>query len=831
MDADVRSIQALFGDNHRYTVPPFQRPYVWEEDRQWTPLWDDIERIADARLSGGGDHHFLGAVVIKQEAAPPGGITQWSVIDGQQRLTTIQIVMSALSACAAEDELERDSAILNKLTHHDALFAMGDEQFKFWPTLTDQAAFREVMAGNKDTFVDDDRNTIHEAWVFFHGRIQSYVHRAPVGDETDDLRARYGALREAITGLLQLVTISLKDGDPSQVIFETLNARGTPLHAMDLVKNALFEQAKQQGASLEALNRDVWGKELGDTDYWNTEISQGRVSSPRSELFLIHWLSMRLGEVVQLDQIFEVFRRKILSAEGFDALATIEELNRDARIVRSFDAPVPSTPQARLVRTLKALDTTTMHPLLLLILRSEIAEEQKANALGALESFLVRRMVLGATTKAYNRLVARLVNVARGSLATMDTAIVSELAGGQADINRWPLNDEIEEFLSGHYLYGWINQRRIVLLFSEVEKLHRQRLKVESVEDLPTKLQVEHIMPQAWQANWPLSSADEGAVERREELVQNVGNLTIISGNLNASLSNKAWEEKSSELFANSMLAINKEISNRETWDEAAITQRCEAIAADITEIWPGPETFMPSDWVAPDAEYNASNAMDDPQEVQRAFESGGGLLQSLLRELANTPDERRSYAEVCEALHWERRRLPGVLGGTAGKLNQLFSGRRPWHIHLDTTGTWFIWVDSAQADVIRDIGAPKSFDWTTLDAVVAAIPDGRWTSYGDLAKLVETSPQAVANHVTNDDTLTKAYRVLGGDGAVRPEFRWPDPADTRDPRALLEAEGVSFDGDGRALQSQRLKVEDLADGVDDADEAESTAESTDSVL
>src|SRR3954467_8600710 len=100
MEALVRSVQELFSGQHRFVVPPYQRPYVWTEELQWEPLWEDVERITQNRLAGEDRRHFLGAVVIRREKTPVGGITEWSVIDGQQRLTTLQLLRSALAGAA-----------------------------------------------------------------------------------------------------------------------------------------------------------------------------------------------------------------------------------------------------------------------------------------------------------------------------------------------------------------------------------------------------------------------------------------------------------------------------------------------------------------------------------------------------------------------------------------------------------------------------------------------------------------------------------------------------------------------------------------------------------
>jgi hypothetical protein len=133
MDALIKSIRELFTSQHRYVVPAYQRPYVWTEGKQWQPLWEDVERVADARLDDDEEHHFLGAIVIRREKTPPGGITEWSVIDGQQRLATLQLLISAMADAARDDGLLKEAQLLERLVHHDPLEAEGDERFKFWP--------------------------------------------------------------------------------------------------------------------------------------------------------------------------------------------------------------------------------------------------------------------------------------------------------------------------------------------------------------------------------------------------------------------------------------------------------------------------------------------------------------------------------------------------------------------------------------------------------------------------------------------------------------------------------------------------------------------------
>ena len=149
MQAETRTMTQLFQLDVRYLIPLYQRPYVWTEEQQWAPLWDDIVTVAEHFLAEGASSkppsHFLGAIVIQQQDNPPGTPQRFLVIDGQQRLTTLQILVGAAAriadrlGCAAEAEL------LRRLVYNNELLAKDDERFKVWPTNANQHAFRLVM--------------------------------------------------------------------------------------------------------------------------------------------------------------------------------------------------------------------------------------------------------------------------------------------------------------------------------------------------------------------------------------------------------------------------------------------------------------------------------------------------------------------------------------------------------------------------------------------------------------------------------------------------------------------------------------------------------------
>lgn len=600
MRPDTNTVQQLFERDVRYLVPLYQRPYVWDEEHQWEPLWADVSALLQHQESGDPDGlwaHFLGAIVIEQEPTNPGEVPRYTVIDGQQRLTTLQVLLAATATALAKAGAGDDAELLRELTLNNPRRAQGEDRFKVWPTNANQAAFSAVMNsdGPPPGHEDDPANLIDEAFAYFEGRVGQYLE-----DGGPDAAQR---LRVTLCDLLKVVSIALDPDDNAQVIFETLNARGTPLLALDLVKNAVFARAHKEGTATESLYEEVWKPQLDD-DYWRQERRQGRLNRPMGELFLVHWLIMQLGTPVPATELFATFRQRILVEQaGADPL--VRELCADAAVLRSFDSPEPRTPEADFFARLDVLDAGTMLPVVLLLFRSpEVSEEVRRRALRILESWLTRRALMRLTTRNYNQLVPRLVARIKQDLEHADAVLLAALAGGEGEISRWPGDDEFREFIEEREIYGTVAQPRLVMALAAVEA-NQYSNKTDLVE-VPSGLSIEHLMPREWESNWQLepistespwehAQAVEEAAERRRERLNRLGNLTIVTSPLNSSLSNGPWENKRAALNEHSRLLLNARLAELEAWDEEAIDKRGRWLADQLIEVWPGPAGFSKS--------------------------------------------------------------------------------------------------------------------------------------------------------------------------------------------------------------------------------------------
>ncbi|WP_125078112.1 DUF262 domain-containing protein [Mycobacterium sp. P7213] len=604
MQAETKTLTHLFQLDVRYVIPLYQRPYVWNKDQQWEPLWDDIKTVAEhvlgEGLSGKSPSHFLGAIVIEQQENFPGSPQRFLVIDGQQRLTTLQILLAAAARTADAAGCPDEAELLRRLTLNNHLLAKGEELFKVWPTNANRASFETVMNpdGSPEEAPDDPGNEIQEAYAFFCLQIQSWV--TDTGDDGPEFAAKaFKALRVSLSDLLKLVAIRLEDGDNPQVIFETLNGRGTPLIALDLLKNAVFLKAAGEAVDSDHLYSEHWLPEL-DREYWRKDRRAGRLFTKNGDLFLQYWLVAELAELIPATELFEKFRTRVLQPQTCPPMAElIPALTRDAAALRRFQEAAAGSPDRRFSDLLELLDTTTFMPVVLLFLRSdEISAERRANAFRVLESFLVRRMLCGWTTKNYNRLAAALVAEIKKDLTHADDVLTNRLAAETAPANRWPRDNELRQAVLNKDLYGQRRQDRLVMVLWRIEEyLQATDNKGEQGLPAPSKLTLEHIIPQAWDAHWPLNEGHDDPIAWRTMHLHRLGNLTLTTGALNSSLSNLPWhdphgsKDKRRSLVQHSLLKLNTTVVRdySEVFDEHAVDHRGAQLVEAILQLWPGP--------------------------------------------------------------------------------------------------------------------------------------------------------------------------------------------------------------------------------------------------
>ena len=599
MRADTLTLKALFQKDVRYVIPTFQRPYVWNQDDQWEPLWNDVRNTAERYLEEFAQAegniplaeertgtHFMGAVVLQQQPTASAEIETRYVIDGQQRLTTTQILMDAAQEVLEELEAPKEAERLSRLVLNN--HADGDEAFKLWPTSLDQEPFRAAMVNGAATTGHKD-SLIVQAHDFFRLQIREWIEAAVTDTERNE---RVHGLETAIYGLLEVVVIDLANADDAFVIFETLNARGTPLLASDLVKNFVLQTATAGGLDADELYEHDW--QPLEESWWREEVRQGRIVRPRLDVFLNYWLIMETAQEVQSHEVFPKFKLHVEN-EGKVIADVVKHVHQVGQTYRDFLHVDPASRVGTFLYRWRTVDAGTTTPVLLWLFSQPeytVSAEHRLQAIDAIESFLVRRMICRMTTKDYNRLFLELMSRLHDSAPEKAVeTIVTYLAGQRSESRRWPTDGEVEKAVLDLPLYRLLTRGRLRMVLEAIEDTIRGPL-AEEAHVARGSLTIEHLMPQAWSEHWPLEPATDGVQAEldRERLIHSLGNLTLVNRRLNPKLSNAPWTEKRTTLAEHTVLHLNKQLLNthRDTdWAEGTIRERGAALAGTVMRIWP----------------------------------------------------------------------------------------------------------------------------------------------------------------------------------------------------------------------------------------------------
>lgn len=615
MEANSRPLLRIFEPTVCYQIPLFQRPYVWRREDNWQPLWEDFERLLGVVLAGEKLRpHFLGAVVLEQLRNDTGSVQGRQVIDGQQRFTTLQLLLiAARDLCRSQGNERFAGRFESMVSNSDTMVDDPSEVPKLLPTNADRHAFALVHdAGSPNALLQQARKKgvdfsydqgIVGAYLYFYEQFEEWL-RPEAAEAEESPEKQLDALWAVVRNGLQLVVIDLGEDDESQVIFETLNARGTQLLPADLIKNFLFRRAQSEGDDIDTLYEEHWAE--FDGEFWREEVKQGRENRPRIDIFIRHFLTLAMRRDIRVGHIFNEYKNYVQYSADWgscfiDPANSASEhmalLKTYAEHFRQFSSPAAGSRLARFLARLVVIDTSTVYPLLLLCsqrLRPQQQSEFEA-ILTVFESYLFRRMICGLTTKNYNRLFLDLIRHLEREKQITAQLVGAFLLSSKGESVRFPKDGELSNALLDYPLYQWWPQYRVRAVLEALERA-LAHAKSEAVS-LPKGLTIEHILPVKWQEHWPLPAEaqndPQAKVEfsqRRDRIKHTLGNLTLVTSSLNPALSNSAWTAKKPELLKWSKLNLSRDLHDHEEWSEQEILARGAALAKSAIQIWPYPD-------------------------------------------------------------------------------------------------------------------------------------------------------------------------------------------------------------------------------------------------
>ncbi len=657
MQPSKLSITDLFQPREQHLIPLFQRGYVWKLDDQIEPLWIDIIDRVEAlkahrenmrNVIGGVDRlkplrkHFFGALVVGSPVSVDSQvIATREVIDGQQRITTLQLMLLALRDVLRphEDTALGDDVAL--LTFNKGKYRSKTDHLKVMPTNVGREEMRIIESAGSIAEVCKrfpvrneakariERPLMVQVYLFFHAMLECYlrgkryddaVPDAVVADEDTIARAvirsigKHNELKvpfielptylgnahlliDALQNCFMMMRLQLDAEDDPQIIFETLNARGAPLQPSDLIRNYLFLSASRNGEKVDELYDNYWRqfdeKEAKEgarsVKFWKLEQRQGRLKNSRLDLLLYHYVGLRKREDLKVSHVFEEFKDWWES----NAANTASELGRLSALAKHFEvfmAPDQKSRFGHFCRRMSLLDTATQTPLVFHLLEHhEPSAPDFLTAIGELESYFVRRFICGLTTKGYNRiflnrLLAEMVNEKKADAATLR----SKLKALEGDSQRWPDDKEFKAAWSYRQLYQGSNTRKVRAVLEGLEFTSRST-RQEFMPELE-QLSVEHVLPQRWKPEkWPLKTDTPEGREARSRLLHSIGNLTLVTPGFNSELSNESFGIKRPEIARNSSLVLNayfQDFKDTDEWDETSIVARADKLFPVAVQTW-----------------------------------------------------------------------------------------------------------------------------------------------------------------------------------------------------------------------------------------------------
>ncbi len=594
------TVRDLFDSRIVYVIPNYQRTYVWGLYDQWEPLWLDVIEFANPSNStseqvdpSSRKPHFLGATVLKGLPAQAEDAKRLVVVDGQQRLTTIQLLLTSVADAFRDyDELSHLESVARGLTINWVAGAHSvSEPDKIHPLAGDFQSFTDVMKASRDNEeLSATYGPIGECYQFYRQKASQWL----VDGESSGIPVKDcgSKLFTAICDKLQVVAIYLNHGENESAIFEALNARGEPLSEWEKVKNhILFKAGEARGVDQGYLYERYLA--TFDGRQWLKETGRGAARRRTSDQFLDYWLESKLQRPINTRRVFREFRTELdRPSSSIDLEAWCAELKQDAeyflrwQTTQEWDGDLEVIFHGRR----RAIDIGAIWPLLLALSRIVTTPEDMKRCIGTLDSFLWRRAIVGRQARNYDTIALQLLNILPESPAgdmPFSDAIIAQLL--QYDLVRsyWPSDHEVRQAVLGRNMSSW-TVRQVL----EAVERGMIRGKRAGNKSMSSRLPIEHVMPQSRSvADWPLPpESEEDAEVIRDDIIHRLGNLTLVEHGLNSRLSNRPWVEKQRILQEEDNLYINKELLNHASsnrWDEEQIRLRGERLADYIVNIWP----------------------------------------------------------------------------------------------------------------------------------------------------------------------------------------------------------------------------------------------------
>lgn len=567
LQAGETTLNKLLNTSRQFIVPIFQRNYSWQKS-QYEQLWFDILRASKFKEK---QNHFIGSIVYIDMGTPAGRPQQLLLIDGQQRLTTISILLCAIKDYVQKFNLETKLINLAKIKNQFLYNSdeIDEDRYKLLLNVQDKETYIKLIDNTIFT-VNKPATNIIKCYEFFYERIEDFI-------------KQYGQIDEFYAGIfkLSLVSISLdKDSDNPQMIFESMNSTGKDLSQTDLLRNYLLMDLTPEKQT--KLYKTYWKpmEELFGEDIYKNDVN-------KFDYFIRDFLILKsdTGYICKINNVYENFKRYYLD-NNCEKFAVLRDLFTYAKYYACIDLLQENDDELKLYwQEFKKLDSHVVYPFLLKLYddysRQILIKEDFKKILQVVISYLWRRAICEIPTNSLSKTFATLYQA-----VDKDDYVNSVIKAFvfKSSYKRFPSDYEVREKLQTKDIYHF--RLRKYLLEALENYYHKEPI------DLNTaNYTIEHIMPQNIEHNlsWQQMLGEDWQ-EVHSLYLHSLGNLTITG--YNAEMSNKSFGEKvnGESGFKHSHLKLNESIAQCDVWNKKAIQRRTNILTDIILKIWKYPE-------------------------------------------------------------------------------------------------------------------------------------------------------------------------------------------------------------------------------------------------
>ena len=567
LQAGETTLNKLLNTSRQFIVPIFQRNYSWQKS-QYEQLWFDILRASKFKEK---QNHFIGSIVYIDMGTPAGRPQQLLLIDGQQRLTTISILLCAIKDYVQKFNLETKLINLVKIKNQFLYNSdeIDEDRYKLLLNVQDKETYIKLIDNTIFT-VNKPATNIIKCYEFFYERIEDFI-------------KQHGQIDEIYAGIfkLSLVSISLdKDSDNPQMIFESMNSTGKDLSQTDLLRNYLLMDLTPEKQT--RLYKTYWKpmEELFGEDIYKNDVN-------KFDYFIRDFLTLKsdTGYICKINNVYENFKRYYLD-NNCEKFAVLKDLFTYAKYYACIDLLQENDDELKLYwQEFKKLDSHVVYPFLLKLYddysRQILIKEDFKKILQVVISYLWRRAICEIPTNSLSKTFATLYQA-----VDKDDYVNSVIKAFvfKSTYKRFPSDYEVREKLQTKDIYHF--RLRKYLLEALENYYHKEPI------DLNTaNYTIEHIMPQNIEHNlsWQQMLGEDWQ-EVHSLYLHTLGNLTITG--YNAEMSNKSFGEKvnGESGFKHSHLKLNESIVQCDVWNKKAIQRRTNILTDIILKIWKYPE-------------------------------------------------------------------------------------------------------------------------------------------------------------------------------------------------------------------------------------------------